>query len=153
MRVDFYILQHQTSKQRDHFVCQLVQKAYSRAHQLYIHTQHQQQAQHIDQLLWTFQDTSFVPHQLHIENGQKYDKFLPILIGFKDNPIEIDDILINLSADIPPFFKQFKRLIEIVPEDEEWKNIMRQHYRYYRDQNFALKTHQISASKRAVAYE
>lgn len=144
MRVDFYILHHHTITQQDYFLCQLVQKAYLRTHQLYIHTQHQQQAQHIDQLLWTFQDTSFIPHQLFIESEQKFDTILPIQIGYKNKPGGIDDILINLSMEIPPFVNQFKRLIEIVPEDEQSKNIMRQHYRYYRNQNFQLNSHPIN---------
>lgn len=143
MQVDFYILQHQTRQQQEYFVCQLAQKAYLRNHQLYIHTQHQQHARQIDQRLWTFQDISFVPHQLYNENENKDEKIPPILIGYQDKPDNLDDILINLSSDIPSFVDQFKRLIEIVADDAAWKNIMRQHYRYYRDLNYQLTIHKI----------
>lgn len=147
MRIDFYILEQQTIKQRDHFVCQLAQKAYLRDHQLYIHTEHRQQAQDIDRLLWTFQDASFVPHQVTIEDNPRYAEFLPVLIGYKDKPTAMQDILINLSASIPPFFDQFNRLIEIVPADEQWKTIMRSHYRYYADKDYQLITHTIKGTR------
>jgi len=139
MQVDFYILNQADKQTRHHFVCRLADKAYQRKHTLYIHTDIEQEAYTLDDLLWTFRDTSFIPHQLVSENVSIQ---LPsVHIGYTEPASNCDDILINLSTTIPTFAQRFNRIIEVVAEAQ--KVVSREHYRYYREQGYQPTIHQI----------
>ena len=53
------------------------------------------------------------------------------------------DILINLSTEIPSYFKQFQRICELVFEDEALKQNKREHYKFYQGHQFKIDTHDI----------
>ena len=133
MRVDFYVIKSQEPDQKLLIACRLIEKAYRHGHRVFIHCDHQEQAQQIDELLWTFKEDSFIPHNIQ---GEGPDQPPVVQIGYQNNVGNFNDILINLSQDVPAFFIKFRRIIEIVEADEESKNISRQHYRYYK-QNHA----------------
>ena len=57
-KVDFYVLSEKHTP--DQFVCQLVQKIWQQGHQVYIHTDHEEQASQLDTRLWTYSDISFL---------------------------------------------------------------------------------------------
>jgi len=135
-RVDFYLLKEQKPEARYHFACRLIEKAYKNGHQIFINTSTQHEANALDDLLWTFKDESFLPHCIAGEGAEA-----PIEIAFNSEPGESDDVLINLAENIPEFFKNFKRVIEIVPGDKEFKSKAREHYRYYKEQGCELNTH------------
>ena len=136
MRADFYILTEDNPSARYPIVCRLTEKAYRFDHQLYIHTESQQQAQQLDDLLWTYRDISFIPHTLY-EQGANAS----VQIGWQSMGMDCKDILINLSETVPDFFHNFQRIIEIVPQDPHWKIHTRQHYTHYRDHGCELQTH------------
>jgi DNA polymerase-3 subunit chi len=138
MKIDFYILS-QTDLQADWlFACKLVEKAYEKGHQIYIHCNNQQDAFEFDELLWQFNPSSFIPHHIQGE-GPKPPP--PVQIGYEDKPSHIRDILINLSDSIPKQFLQFQRVCEIVREDEQQKRIKREHYKFYQGHQFSIDTH------------
>ena len=66
-----------------------------------------------------------------------------MFIGFGDNFAERSDLLINLSSDIPGFLENFSRIAEIVPNAEEAKNKLREHWNTYKDKGFELKHHEL----------
>jgi DNA polymerase IIIc chi subunit len=88
--------------------------------------------------LWTFKDTSFVPHS----QDQK-DTVLPVLVGHTAPSSEWNELLVNLTQDIPAFFKQFQRVAEIAPDDTSWRSRARKHYKNYREQGCELESHQL----------
>lgn len=136
-RVDFYILPEQGPDARQAFVCRLLQKTVKLGHNIYIHCQHEQQARDLDQLLWQFQANSFLPHKLIDAAGAA----CPIEIGFNHDPGPHNDLLINLSAEIPPFFSRFQRVSEIITQDEDILQAGRKNYRFYQDRNYPLHRH------------
>lgn len=142
-QVDFYILTHEKLTARNHFACRIIDKAYRRGHRVYIHTASQQEAHRIDEMLWTFRDISFVPHNLCGE-GPTYPP--PVQIGFEQNPAAFNDILINLTTQIPNWYTRFKRIIEIIPNETSWRKNAREHYRFYRSQGSQLNSHDISTT-------
>ena len=83
---------------------------YRKGRQIYVHTSTEEQAKTLNEQLWTFKEDSFVPHSLHSEAMD-----VPIKIGFDHEPEEHQDVLINLSGQIPHFFSRFDRVAEIVP--------------------------------------
>ena len=140
MRIDFYLLPSSQPDIRWLTACRLIEKAYFKGHQVFVYANNQQEAETLDELLWTFREDSFVPHNLQGEGPQPPP---PVQIGWEQEPRGFHDILINCSDNIPDFYHKFKRLIEIVPDEEETKAISRAHFRRYRQMGHDLHTHQL----------
>ena len=68
-RVDFYILAAADSAARLRFACRLAEKAYHLKHRVHLHTASAAAAADVDDLLWTFRQGSFVPHEV-VRPGQ-----------------------------------------------------------------------------------
>lgn len=140
-RIDFYVLESHQPQAQGRLACRLADKAWSTQHQVYIHTNTQQQSEQLDQLMWVYQDGSFLPHCLH---GTAHSTETPILIGHDHEPEQATDVLINLADDVPPFYSRFERIVELVTGDETTRQKSRQHYKYYRDRGYAIETHKLS---------
>ena len=141
-QVDFYILE---DNQRDQFVCRLAEKIYSQGRTVYIHTEGDEQSRHIDQLLWTFRDGSFVPHHCDCdpEVDTEEQKNSPVEIGSGELGEHHNEVLINLAADVPLIFSRFERVAEIIPDGETDRTSGRERFRFYRDRGYPLKSHNI----------
>lgn len=137
-RVDFYVLNHQEADAVWLMACRLLEKAYQRGHRVFVYCESQEQAEHLDELLWTFKDDSFIPHHLQ---GEGPEPPPPIQIGYGPEPRGFNDILLNMAPTIPPYFSRFQRVMEIVASDDQAKDISRHHYREYRAQHCELHTH------------
>ena len=116
-------------------------------HPVYIHTASEQHAAHMDDLLWTFSQGSFLPHAL---SHQITGDTPPIVIGYTNElPTVIQPnaaMLINMANDVPLFFSHFERAAEIIDQSPEQKQIGRERYRFYRDRGCELQSHNIAAS-------
>lgn len=112
---------------------------YRKGRQIYVHTSTEEQAKTLNEQLWTFKEDSFVPHSLHSEAME-----VPIKIGFDHEPEEHQDVLINLSGQIPHFFSRFDRVAEIVPVDQNSRKSARENYAYYKERGYVLNYHEIS---------
>lgn len=134
-RIDFY----QTSGDEHAFACRLIDMVYRKGRQIYVHTSTEELAIALNEQLWTFKEDSFVPHSLHSEAMD-----VPIKIGFDHEPEEHQDVLINLSGQIPHFFSRFDRVAEIVPVDQNSRKSARENYAYYKERGYVLNYHQIS---------
>ncbi len=95
----------------------------------------------MDDLLWSFRGGSFIPHA---RLGAGETRGEAVLIGHdpEGDPDETD-LLINLSEEIPMFFSRFKRVAEVVSEDEDSRTSGRARFRFYRDRGYDLHTHQL----------
>jgi DNA polymerase-3 subunit chi len=137
-RVDFYILPENSS--RDRFACSIASKAWQSGNSVYIHTSSRENAIMLDDLLWVYQDISFVPHTLA-------DPFAPpdapVIIGWQEPAPANCDVLINLTANIPAIAAGFARIVEIVAGSEEERAVARNRYRGYRDSGHELHNHDI----------
>jgi len=142
-RIDFYILEGNGSADARLVACRVAEKAYLAGHQVYIHAADEREADRLDELLWTFRQGSFVPHQ-RIDRGTPADALTPIHIGWGGEPEVHDEVLINLAAEVPLFFSRFQRVAEIVPADEQAKQQGRARYKFYRDRGYPLETHTLA---------
>jgi DNA polymerase-3 subunit chi len=138
-QVDFYLIGESHNDGRYRIACRLLEKAYHQHHKAFVLCETQALAQTMDELLWTYADTSFVPHNLL---GEGPTPPPPIQMGTQVPPHH-HDILFLLSETIPPEFRQFKRVIEIIHQDERAKQIGREHYRYFREQGCPLTSHDL----------
>jgi DNA polymerase III subunit chi len=141
-KVSFYILATTDPIDRQQFACRLAEKAYLQGHQVFIHTEDQNQSEAMDKALWAFRQDSFVPHQILAADNEIN---APVLISHENSaPPKLMDVLINLNPAQPLFFSQFERLAEIINGDEEIKKQGRIRYQFYKDRGYHLDTHQIN---------
>jgi DNA polymerase-3 subunit chi len=118
----------------------LSEKAYKQGHQVFINAESGQQLKQLDDLMWTFRDGSFLPHGLYAENA---DSTHPVLLGHAVEPEGPNDVLVNLSNDVPAFFSRFNRVAELVGGDEAQRAAARERYLFYKDRGYSLNTHKL----------
>ncbi|MDH4124790.1 MAG: DNA polymerase III subunit chi [Gammaproteobacteria bacterium] len=138
-RVDFYVLRQEGPQSRNTFACRLAEKAYRLHNTVHIHTVSRDEAERINELLWTFRDGSFVPHEL-LGGGRR---LAPIIIGSGEGTVQPCDLLINLSDSIPVIAETFPRVAEIVSSDETSKQESRRRFAAYREKGHTLETHDV----------
>ena len=130
-RIDFYQLT-QSRHSADALVCKLCHKAFQQKQKTLLLTGDPQHSERLDRLLWTSDDESFIPH----DREEQQDFITPILVTHQAEPQGERNLLINLSGDIPIYFAQFERVIELVTDQN--KPIAREHYSYYKDRGYPL---------------
>jgi DNA polymerase-3 subunit chi len=141
-RVDFYVLKSTATKQRMAFACRLTEKAYLRNLKVVIVNDTLADAQALDDMLWTFNERSFVPHKLSLD-AQSVDPSTPIHLTVESSTAPAADLLVNLAQRMPTELQQYARIAEIIDADEERKRLGRERFKAYRDLKFTLDTHQI----------
>lgn len=144
-RVDFYVLKDATPKQGWTFACRLSEKAYGRALRVAILTESDADARTLDDLLWTFSDRSFVPHEIH-RDADSVQPAAPIYLTADPNGGPGADLLINLSNRMPSQPQRFARIAEIIDADSEHKRLGRERFKSYRELELPLETHQLDAA-------
>lgn len=138
-RIDFYVLADDSIEQQQVFACRLAQKASKQGHRVYIHTDSEQQTKILDVLLWSFSPTSFVPHTANASECSSN----PVYINHSGDPLDIHDVLINLSQQTPDCFARFERLAELVNQNETIKLAGRERYKFYKSRGYPLQTYKI----------
>ncbi|TDG12069.1 DNA polymerase III subunit chi [Seongchinamella unica] len=137
-RVGFYVVQAAAAGQRLQVAARLADKAYRQGHNIYINAADKPQAQALDELLWDFRPTSFLPHALAGEPHADQ-----IAIGWGQDPGRHSDLLINLQLDIPAFFSRFARVAEVVTQDEASLAALRNSWRFYKERGYHLEKHDL----------
>jgi DNA polymerase-3 subunit chi len=138
--VDFYILAAADAAARLRFACRLAEKAYRLRYRVHLHTASAQGAAEMDELLWTFRQGSFVPHEL-TRPGQPSQS--PVTIGHGENQPPGADLLVNLSMEVPAFAAGYARVAEIIAGSENGLELGRGRFRLYKDSGRELVTHNI----------
>jgi DNA polymerase-3 subunit chi len=92
--------------------------------------------------MWTFSDSSFVPHGVWpAEPG--FAAATPVLIASGALPESHRDVLINLCDDIPADAGSYARVCEVVAGDENAKLRARVRWRGYREAGVEPDLHQV----------
>ena len=131
--VGFYVVQATEVEQRLHVAVRLADKAFQRGHSIFINAADEGQARTLNELLWTYRATSFLPHGLHGEEQSEH-----IAIGWGQEPEGHNDLLINLQLGVPAFFSRFRRVAEVVTLDSQ-----RRSWRFYKERGYQLEKHDI----------
>ena len=141
-RVDFYVLKSSAAQQRWAFACRLTEKAYLKDLKIVIVNDTLADAQALDELLWTFNERSFVPHKVCLDE-QSQDPATPVHLVLESAAIPAADLLVNLAPRLPTQLQRYQRVAEIIDADEERRRQGRERFKAYRDLKFTLETHQI----------
>jgi len=140
-QIDFYVLQEQSPHGRFKLACRIVEKAYRLGHRVYVRTGNSDDTNVLDNLLWSFSQNSFVPHQLSTENDSRES---PVVIGEHPPAKEGADVVISVADDPVSDFTAYPRIIEIVGCDNDEKASGRNRFRFYREHGVEPNTHRIT---------
>lgn len=138
-RIDFYLTSRDDLGSRDLLVCRIAYKAFKLGYQIHIHSADEEELERLDEKLWTFRDTSFLPHSKCSDAGQA-----PITLCTEVPPDNRKaHVLVNLNEKIPEGFSSYERVAEVVRAGEMHRRIAREHFRYYRDRGYPLRHHHL----------
>jgi len=145
-RVDFYVLKTANVEQRWTFACRLAEKAYLRECSVIVLAATAADAQRLDDLLWTFDERSFVPHRLCLDAAAA-DPATPVTVTAGTlAPTASAGLLVNLAERLPADPHRFARIAEIIDADEGRRRLGRERFKVYRDLQLPLETHRLDAS-------
>ena len=140
-RIDFYVLSDRQDNSRALLACRLADKAYSLGHTVYILTASEAQAAALDDLLWTFRQDSFIPHERYPLTGEESS---PVLIGIA-SPTEVNaQVLINFTFTLPDGFERFERVVELVDQQPEVLAKSRERFKQYRERGLTPESHKLN---------
>jgi len=114
---------------------------------VFVYSPDSQRLKAYGQLLWTLDETSFVPHEAL---GSGLDDHTPVyLVGETEwsllQPVVRDtDWLINLADDCPPDVQFLSRVLEIVSQDAVDAEQARARWRHYQTLGLELHAHKLS---------
>ena len=130
-QVNFYTLPSSEAQSRLLFVCRLTEKAYSLGHRIHIQTESQQQTKLLDDLLWEYSASSFIPHSANDD---------PVSLGTDLRAGKHAGVLINLAQQACPTEEQFSRINEVISADPESLEQGRDRYRDYAAKGLQIET-------------
>ena len=141
-RVDFYT----GSSDKLRTACQLSHKAMQHGMRVMLHAPDIATSEALDQLLWQYPATAFIPH---CRSEEQAAAAMPVVLGHDpDATPPHSDLLISLHHECLPFFSRFERVIEIVGQDEQEVQAGRQRFGFYRDRGYELRHIDLKAEKR-----
>src|SRR5688572_8027623 len=110
-RVDFYVTESTAPRDRLRTACRVVEKAYLAGNTVLVWHTDLEELREFDELLWTFGDGSFVPHEAITASGFAS---APVLLTSAPTPPGGCDVLVNLAADVPECVAAAKRVAEFI---------------------------------------
>jgi len=129
--------------------CEVVHKHYLAGRRLVIYSSQPATLSDMDQWLWRFEPTAFVPH---LPDDDPLADQTPVLLCATDPQRRLDaepedqaPWLVNLDIQCPPAFERFERILEIVSHHTADTQAARARWRRYVAAGFAPKGHDLSA--------
>jgi DNA polymerase-3 subunit chi len=146
--INFYVSKQEGReglKHRLNIVYKLVSVALQRGLSVYIYTDQNETSMQVDDMLWSSDKTSFIPHTVITSSNHEIstDLATEVVIFHNYVPQQTCDYLINLSNLRPEFFSRFLKVAEILDTSEEILTAGRKRYAFYRDRGYTLKYHQL----------
>jgi DNA polymerase-3 subunit chi len=141
LRVDFYILDESSAAARLKLACRLAEKAYLAAQTALVWHTDAEELKAFDEMLWTFMDGSFVPHEM-LTAGASSDE-TPVLLSAGTAPPADVDIIINLAPDVPSCLSRTRRIAEIIDGDDARRRAGRARFKAYRDLGIQPASHNV----------
>jgi DNA polymerase-3 subunit chi len=140
-RVDFYLSEEAGEGARLRLACRVAEKAYLAQQKVVVFSDDASLLPRFDELLWTFGDGSFVPHDTVTGAGSVCEA--PVVLTSGPLPDGPADVLINLGAGVPPFFERFGRVAEFLDARPEVRAAGRERFKSYRAKSIDPQTHNV----------
>jgi DNA polymerase-3 subunit chi len=142
-RADFFVLEGNDARARWRYACQEIEKAFLAEERVLVWLDNDADVAAFDDLLWTFADRSFIPHE-PVGPGSAWDE-TPVLLSATAQPSAAPLVIVNLASTLPPGVEQAQRVIEIVDADAARRQAGRQRFKQYRALGVEPVTHQPGA--------
>jgi DNA polymerase III subunit chi len=142
MRVDFYVLSQDMPDARLRWACKLAEEAAEQGSRVYLQTAGHAESQRLDDLLWTYKDGGFLPHEIFAGNPASHPRVM-VMLGEAAAPSSHRQLVVNLTNAVPAELEQYERLAEIVDTDPERKRTARERYKQYRERGCTLESHNV----------
>ena len=141
VRIDFYVLEANATDGRLRLACKIIDRAYRSGHSVYLWTRDDQESGLLDDLLWTFSQSSFIPH---VRNNGNSDLTAPVRIGHHPPQSGSAEVVVSVADQPVEDYSNFVRIAEVVGFDAIDKQSRRVRIKVYRDQRVELETHRIT---------
>ena len=140
-RVDFYVTEAPGAEVRLRLACRIAEKAYLAQQKVVVLLDDGESLRRFDELLWTFGDGSFVPHDSVSAPDSACEAPVALTTGLL--PADHSDVLLNLSGGVPPDFDQFTRVAEFLDGRPEVRAAGRERFKVYRAKSIEPQTHNV----------
>ncbi len=117
-----------------------MEKAYLAGHTVLVWHTDVGELREVDELLWTFGDGSFVPHEAITPEGFAS---APVLLTSGDLPEAGIDVLVNLAPEVPGCATQAHRIAEFIDADPDRRSAGRARFRTYKERGLSPATHNL----------
>jgi DNA polymerase III subunit chi len=141
-KVDFYVLGDAGTQAQHRFVCKLAEQAFEAGNRMYLRTPSPLESAALDELLWTFSDRAFLPHEIAGAAAPTHS-LVAALIGQGPAPEGYRTLLINTAGDVAADAAQFEQIAEVIDADPERKQLARIRFKQYRERGWTLETHNV----------
>jgi DNA polymerase-3 subunit chi len=138
--VAFYVLDASASGARLKLACRITDKAYRAGQHVLIWHTDPAELTTLDEFLWTFDDRTFIPHELVTPSVACE---APVLLSATAVPDGEIDVLINLASELPGFVSRAVRIVEIIDGDAARREAGRARFRAYRELGVEPVTHNL----------
>ncbi len=133
-RADFYLIDKPRFREQPLLlVCELAKRAYAAQQPTLILTRDFAQAEALDDLLWSFDEDAFLPHQLAGDEDDEHTAILIVPPGIEtpDRPL-----LINLRDSCPA--GRYERVLEVVAAESSEREGSRTRWKQYQQRGFEV---------------
>jgi DNA polymerase III subunit chi len=139
-RIDFYF----NASDKLDVMTKLLYKSVNAGYRVFVHMRDRHMLNRFSQHLWQSRPLSFLPHVL---SDHPLAAQTPVVIG--PDPVSISkyDIMINYEPLIPDFYTRFDRLLEVVSEDADDRELSREHFRFFKQMGCPVYSHDLKADK------
>ncbi len=137
-RADFYLIGKPRFREQPLLlVCELARKAVHTNQPLLVLAASAEQAEALDDLLWSFDPDDYLPHQIA---GLDLDEDeADVLIVPPEMDVPMRPLVLNLrEASVPG---EFERVLEVVPADESARGPLRERWKHYKDRGIEVNKH------------
>ena len=143
-RTEFLILEGNDPRARWKFACQEIEKAFNAEERVLVWFDSDAELAAFDELLWTFADRSFVPHE-RLGPESSWEE-TPVLLSAASLPATAAQLVVNLAAGLPGGLDQAARVVEIIDSDPARRQAGRARFKQYRERGMEPVTHQSAAA-------
>jgi DNA polymerase-3 subunit chi len=145
-RVDFYVTEESGESARLRLACRVTEKAYLGKHRVVVIFDDAASLSRFDELLWTFGDGSFVPHDTVSREGAECAAHVALTTGplpADPAPGEPWQVLVNLGSTVPACHARFARVAEFLDARPEVRAAGRERFKSYRGNSLEPHTHNV----------
>jgi DNA polymerase-3 subunit chi len=142
IRLDFHV----NVGHRLHYACRVARKVRGAGRSLLVFCSDADRLARFDTALWTFSALDFLPH---VYTGSPLAPATPIWLTLQPRNAARDVLLLLDDAVAPGFaewFAQFERVIEIVSQDDDDRQLARARYKTYKGAGLQPATHEAASA-------